>query len=126
MEYTVIYNGQSYDIPNYSIKISEKLEEIELLNRGNQKFRDKCKKMYDFIGEVLTKQVVNELIGKFEDSDPNTINILYLEIVKSYNKPLTDYNESAVEKRINSDELEKMLELVKALPSIEKLKESNK
>ena len=45
MEYTVIYNGQSYDIPNYSIKISEKLEEIELLNRGNQKFKDKCKKM---------------------------------------------------------------------------------
>lgn len=126
MEYTVIYNGQSYDIPNYSIKISEKLEEIELLNRGNQKFRDKCKKMYDFIGEVLTKQVANELIGKFEDSDPNTINILYLEIVKAYNKPLADYNESEVEKRINSDELEKMLELVKALPSIEKLKESNK
>lgn len=126
MEYTVIYNGQSYDIPNYSIKISEKLEEIELLNRGNQKFRDKCKKMYDFIGEVLTKQVTSELIGKFEDSDPNTINILYLEIVKSYNKPLADYNESEVEKRINSDELEKMLELVKALPSIEKLKESNK
>lgn len=126
MEYTVIYNGQSYDIPNYSIKISEKLEEIELLNRGNQKFRDKCKKMYDFIGEVLTKQVANELIGKFEDSDPNTINILYLEIVKSYNKPLADYNESEVEKRINTDELEKMLELVKALPSIEKLKESNK
>ena len=126
MEYTVIYNGQSYDIPNYSIKISEKLEEIELLNRGNQKFRDKCKKMYDFIGEVLTKQVANELIGKFEDSDPNTINILYLEIVKSYNKPLADYNESEVEKRMNSDELEKMLELVKALPSIEKLKESNK
>lgn len=126
MEYTVIYNGQSYDIPNYSIKISEKLEEIELLNRGNQKFRDKCKKMYDFIGEILTKQIANELIGKFEDSDPNSINILYLEIVKSYNKPLADYNDSEVEKRINSDELEKMLELVKALPSIEKLKETNK
>ena len=126
MEYTVIYNGQSYDIPDYSIKISEKLEEIELLNRGNQKFKDKCRKMYDFIGEILTKQVASELIGKFEDSDPNTINILYLEIVKSYNKPLTDYNEAEVEKRINSDELEKMLELVKALPSIEKLKESNK
>lgn len=126
MEYTVIYNGQSYDIPNYSIKISEKLEEIELLNRGNQKFRDKCKKMYDFIGEILTKQVTSELIGKFEDSDPNAINILYLEIVKSYNKPLTDYNETEVEKRINSDELEKMLELIKALPSIEKLKELNK
>ena len=126
MEYTVIYNGQSYDMPNYSIKISEKLEEIELLNRGNQKFRDKCKKMYDFIGEILTKQVVNELIGKFEDSDPNKINILYLEIVKSYNKPLMDYNDAEVEKKINSDELGKVIELVKALPQIKELKETKK
>ena len=126
MEYTVIYNGQSYDMPNYSIKISEKLEEIELLNRGNQKFRDKCKKMYDFIGEILTKHVANELIGKFEDSDPNTINILYLEIVKSYNKPLMDYNDAEVEKKINSDELGKVIELVKALPQIKELKETKK
>lgn len=124
MEYTVIYNGQSYDIPNYSMKISEKLEEIETQNRGNMKFRDKCKKMYDFIGEILTKQTAIEILGKFEDTDPNAINILYLEILKSYNKPLMDYNDAEVEKKINSDELEKVLELVKALPQLEKLKET--
>ena len=64
------------------------------------------------------------LIGRFEESDPNIINIIYLEIVKSYNKPLMDYNEAEVEKKINSDEIGKVLELVKALPQIKELMET--
>lgn len=118
MEYTIIWNGQSYDIPKYTMKISEKLEEIELLNRGNQKFRDKCKKMYDFIVEILGKETTSEILGKFEESDPNNLNILYLEIVKSYNKPLLDYNKQGVDEQLDSEQVTKMLELVKALPNI--------
>lgn len=118
MEYKINWNGESYDIPNYSLKIADKLEGIELLNRGNQKFRDKCKKMYDFICEMLTKDIVINLLGKFEDSDPNNINILYLEIVKTYNQPLIDYNKSDIEEKLNTDEMSKMSELIKAIPQL--------
>lgn len=119
--YTIIYKGISYDLPNYSIKISEKLEEIELLNRGNQKFRDKCKKMYDFISEMIGKENCIEIIGKFEDSDPNTINIVYLEIVKSYNTPLEEYRKSQMEDKLDSSQVEKILEVVKAIPAIKEM-----
>ena len=126
MEYTVIYNGQSYDLPNYSIKISDKLEEIEISNKGTVKFKDKCKKMYDFIGEMLTKQTALEILGKFEESDPNMINIIYLEIVKSYNKPLADYNKAEVEEVMNSGDMDRILELTKALPSIKEMQKDKK
>lgn len=126
MEYTVIWNGQSYDLPCYSLKISEKLEEIENINRSSAKFREKCKKMYDLAEFVIGKQAVLEILGKFDDSDPNKVNILYLEILKSYNKPLEDYSMAGMEEMMNSDELEKVLEIVKALPQIKEMKESKK
>lgn len=119
MEYTVIYNGVSYDIPSYSIKISEKLEEIELLNRGNQKFKEKCKKMYDFISEIIGKENSTNILGKFEESDPNVINILYLDIVKSYNKPLEDYTQQGLSEKLSDGQLDKMLEVIRAIPSVE-------
>lgn len=121
MEYEIIWNGETYQIPGYSLKIADKLEEIELLNRGNQKFRDKCKKMYDFIGDILTKSIATQLLGKFDESDPNNINILYLEIVKTYNKPLVDYNKSDAEEKLNAPELDKVIELVKAIPQLKEL-----
>lgn len=126
MEYTVIYNGQSYDIPNYSIKISEKLEEIELLNRGNQKFREKCKKMYDFASDILGKETVVSILGKFDESDPNGINILYLEIVKSYNKPLVDYNMQGFEEKLGDGQIDKVLEMINAIPVIKEFAKEKK
>ena len=122
MQYTVIINGISYDIPCYSISISEDLEKIELLNNGNQKFREKCKNMYDFICKILGKENSLEILGKFENSDPNTINITYLEIVKSYNKPLSDYNLENSEQKLSSDLVDKILELAKIVPLNEGIK----
>lgn len=126
MQYTVIYNGQSYDLPNYSIKISDKLEEIEISNKGNVKFKDKCKKMYDFIADLLTKQIALDILGKFEESDPNIINIVYLEIVKSYNKPLADYSKNEMDEIMNSGDIDKILEITKALPSIKEMQKEKK
>lgn len=40
--------------------------------------------MYKFESELIGKQKLSELIGDFNDCDPNDINLLYLKIVASY------------------------------------------
>lgn len=126
MEYTVILNGESIDLPNYSIKISEKLEKVEISNLSNKDFKSKCKVMYDFIVEIIGKENTIKFIGKFEDSDPNSINILYLKIVESYNRPLNDFQKSQSEEKIDTEQMDKVIELLKALPNAELIKKINK
>jgi len=104
------------------MKIAEKLEKTELLNnKASENFKNKCKSMYDFCSELLGKEIVAALIGKFEESDPNEINILYLDIVKTYNKPLEDYQQAEASDKLNSMEFDKMTELLKAVAQSEKV-----
>lgn len=122
MDYKVRINSETYDLPPYSIKIAGQLEEIELLNGGNQKFRYKCEKMYDFVSEMIGKQAAISELGKFEEVDPNVLNIAYLEIVKSYNKPLTDYNAEKMEEAMGSIAIEKAMKIIENAPKIAEMK----
>jgi len=122
MTYTIINNDQSYDLIPYDLKIAEELEKIELLNAGSQAFKEKCRGMYKLFEKVLGKEAVLETLGKFEIIDPNDINILYLKIVKAYNKPLTDYQAEQVNDSLDDAGLDKILEVMKAIPQMQELK----
>ena len=68
------------------------------------------------------KNNIEELIGKFEDCDPNEINILYLQILKTYNEPLENYKDSDVYARLDNFQIEKLTSLVDALDKASKMK----
>lgn len=122
MEYVINRNGEEFAIPKYSMKIATKLETTELLNnKASADFKSKCKSMYDFCSEMLGKDVVISLIGKFDDSDPNEINILYLDIVKAYNKPLEQYQNEVAKEKFESMEIDKMTELFNSLANSDKV-----
>lgn len=101
MKYLIDYEGLQYELPKYSIKTAEEIEEIDKFNKGQNKFSAKCKKMYDFAGRILGKETFEEIAGKFEDIDPNVPSIIYLKIVDAYNAPTIDTDR----RRIN-DQLE--------------------
>lgn len=121
MEYSFIYGNKGYELPTYSMKIAEKIETVEKTNQGPSKFRDKCKSMYEFISNIIGKDNTDEIIGVFNESDPNIINLVYLEIVKQYNKPLVDYNAEETAAKLDDVGIDKITELLKALPNAEKL-----
>lgn len=112
MDYRVLINGNQYDLPNYTLKVAESLESIELLNGGNQRFRDKCKRMYDFVGDCIGKADCEKELGKLDEVDPNELNITYLDIVQSYNQPLNDYNNGKLEDALNSNAVRSITKLV--------------
>lgn len=117
--YSIVFNGTEVNLPKYNFTIANKIEEIEISNNNaSKKFKDKCNLMYKFEYELIGKQQLSELIGDFNDCDPNDINLLYLSIVASYQKPIADYNSEATESKMNDANLSKFLEVLNAVSSI--------
>lgn len=117
--YSIVFNGTEVNIPNYSFTTANKIEEIEISNNNaGKKFKDKCSLMYKFESELIGKQQLSELIGEFNDCDPNDINLLYLKIVASYQQPIADYNSEATESKMNDANLSKLLEVLNAVSNI--------
>ena len=129
MRYFVTINNETTDLPDYTFSIADKIEEQERLNSGNGKFRDKCRGMYDLICSLVGKDKVESQIGKFPECEPNMVNIIYLDIIKAYNKPLNDYNIDENQTKFNEafsavdgEQMRKLTDLVNAMTSMEKIK----
>ena len=86
--YSVNFENKKIELPNYSIDLAMKIDELDKFE-GN--IADGLKAMYDFISEVIGLEKTEEVLGEFNASDPNLINILFLSIVNAYNKPLEEY-----------------------------------
>ena len=124
MEYTIIEDGKSYDLPKHSVKISNEMESIEKFKANAKSVKDQLKKMYDFCREMLGDENAGELLGDFEDSDPNVINIVYLDIVEAYRKPIEDYEREKQSETLSRYDLKKYIEIFnafsKAAPLLDK------
>ena len=121
MEYNIIYEGRGYELPKYSIKVAEKIEKLEDAKGSNINFKEKCKLIYGFIDFALGKEFTAEVLGDFQEADPNTINIVYLEIVKQYNKPLTDYNNAESTAKLDEAGIDRLTDLLKSIPKVAEL-----
>lgn len=122
MTYTANFEGNIIELPDYTFNIADKLERQESVNSGNSKLKDKCKSMYDLITDLIGTELITTLLGKFNESDPNRINILYLSIINAYNKPLQDFSESSVDDKINMEQIDKIVSLVSALEKAQNIK----
>ena len=86
-------------------------------------YREKTEILYKTLGNILGKEKVEELVGKLKECDPNDIQILFLTISNSYNKPVDEYQEKQYEETIHklegvtdfADKMSKMPDTVERL-----------
>lgn len=123
MEYKVILSDKSYDLPQYNVKISEKLEQVEKTNTSGCAIKEKLKKMHSLAVDLLGKENANEALGKFEDADPNMINVAYLSIVEAYNKPLEDFEMELNAEKLNSEVFDTFKDILSNLKEVSALAE---
>ena len=121
MQYTVHYNDTVVELPKYSLKIAEMLEQQDKINSSPIKFREKCKTMFTTLENIIGNEKISELLGKFEECDPNDINLLYLSVVKAYGEPLNSYNTDSVYNSLNDMQVDKLTRLMDALEKAKKL-----
>ena len=121
MQYNINYNDTVVTLPKYSLKIAEMLEQQDKINSSPIKFREKCKTMFTTLENIIGNEKISELLGKFEECDPNDINLLYLSTVKAYGEPLNSYNTDSVYNSLNDMQVDKLTRLMEALEKANKL-----
>ena len=114
MQYTLIYNGQSYDLPKFTLATKEKITKINQQNE-NTTIADKSKytDMYKFIVESIGQENADTIFEsqKLEEIDLSEITIVYLGITIGYDKPVNDYNNASMQEKINSMNIDKVTNL---------------
>ena len=113
--------GETIHLPDYTVDIAEKIESVMLYADTKARFRDKIKKMYDFLSNLLGKEKVVEQFGKFETCDPNDINLLFLRITDAYNRPVSDYNEDKIVEKLDKTQIDKLSKIVDSADKIKNL-----
>lgn len=113
--------GETIHLPDYTVDIAEKIESVMLYADTKARFRDKIKKMYDFLDKLIGKEVVVGQFGKFENCDPNDINLLFLKITDAYNRPVSDYNEDKIVEKLDKTQIEKLSKIVDSADKIKNL-----
>mgnify|MGYP003287575480 FL=1 len=119
MNYSIEFDGANYDLVPYSFGISDKLEKVDAFNESNATVREKCKKMYDLESEIIGKDTFESDFGKFEDVDPNVLNILWLKIIDAYEKPLTDFQTERRSQTLDDVEADKVLKVLETLGNVD-------
>ena len=114
MQYNINYNDTVVTLPKYSLKIAEMLEQQDKINSSPIKFREKCKTMFTTLENIIGNEKISELLGKFEECDPDDINLLYLSTVKAYGEPLNNYNTDSVYNSLNDMQVDKLTRLMDA------------
>ena len=122
MDYSMTVNGMVIELPKYTFDIAEKIERQEVVNSGTSKFKDKCKSMYTTICSIIGEDKVADAIGAFNETDPNLINIMYLELIKAYNKPIEEFNQNNLTDSLQNSGIEDITKLLNSLQNIDKLK----
>ena len=110
--------GETIHLPDYTVDIAEKIESVMLYADTKARFRDKIKKMYDFLSNLLGKEKVIEQFGKFETCDPNDINLLFLRIKDAYNRPVADYNDDKIVEKLDKTQIDKLSKIVDSADKI--------
>ena len=91
MNYTIEINNNVLELPKYTISVMEKIEQVEKNTNSSASTKSKLQGLYNFLCDLIGKDDVENAVGKFEEADPNDINIAYLSVVREYNKPLNDF-----------------------------------
>ena len=114
MQYTVIINGQSYDLPKKTVKVVEEMDKVaQIDNVKGLGIRDKFKALFDFIGGLVGKEAAKEILGsdKLDEVDLSEVTLTFAKIKDAYDKPLEDYNTDKSFQKLNSIPTDKIVQL---------------
>lgn len=116
MVYTVIINGQSYDLPKKTMKVVEEMDKVAQIDSvKGLSIREKFKKLYDFIVSLVGKENAVEILGseKLDEVDLSEVTLTFKKILDAYEKPLDDYEIEKSNSKFSNYPLDKIVELAK-------------
>lgn len=120
MEYIVIINGRSYDLPKKTVSVMEKMDGILKIDSCRMKARQKFEKMHEFVKDMIGEENAKEAFGtdNLEEMDMSELAITVLKMNDAYNQPLTDYKIEKMRATMNSMQTDKIAALANSASAI--------
>lgn len=125
MQYTVIINGRSYDLPKKTLSVTERMDETAKVdNVAGLSVREKFQRVHAFVKEVLGDESAKMVFGSdfLEEIDLSEVTLAFRKIVDAYNKPLEDYNIQKNSEKMAAIPFAKIADMGKALEAAKGLK----
>ena len=124
MEYTLIYRGNSYELPKFTKKVKDKIDRISEQNESPSiKDYDKYKGMYDFIRETIGAEAALEIFetDDIDEMDLNEIAVCFLGICSGYDKPVNEAKKEISDNKIDKEDMQMVLEVLRNAGNLKEL-----
>ncbi|MDD6058203.1 MAG: hypothetical protein PUB98_08115 [Clostridiales bacterium] len=116
MEYTIIMNGQSYDLPKKTIAVMEKLDEVLKVDSTNLNVRKKFEKLHEFVKGTVGDDAAKEILGSdiIAEIDLSDLTLAVKRIADAYDEPIRNYNEEKASRALSAIPIDKIISMTKA------------
>ena len=123
--YTIIVDGQSYDLEPYSESLEVRIQNDQRTLCGNADIAEKRKLQKAFIKDTLKDEELVKQITSGK-ADPNLTDRVYCEIVDAYISPRLDYNNEKNARKLNDAGLNELAAVMQSLGNLEALIKASK
>lgn len=117
MEYTIIVNDKSYDLPKKTLAVMEKLDNVLKVDTvRNLTVKQKYEKLHTFVKELVGTENAAEMFGSdnISEIDLSELALAVKKINASYDKPVSDFDTEMRNEKLNNLPMEKIISLTKA------------
>lgn len=126
MEYSVIVNGRSYDLPKKTVTVMGKMDEaLKVDSQPKLGIKQKFEKLHRFVKEIVGEENAREMFGSdnLEDIDLSEVSLAVLKIRDAYDQPISDYRTDKMMENIGSIPTEKITALTKSMQTMSNVQE---
>lgn len=121
MNYTIIKEGRSYDLPKKTLTVTEKMDEVLRVDANpNMSVRQKFEKLHNFVKETLGEEEANEILGSsnLNEIDLSELTLTVRMIVDEYDRPVSEYETNKRKSQIEALPLDKIVAMTKAAQTV--------
>lgn len=128
MEYTIIVNGQSYDLPKKTIQVVEKLDDVLRVDSTNLKVKQKFEKLHAFVKGIVGEDAAKEMFGSddLSEIDLSELTITVKKINDAYEAPVNEYSSDRMSCALDNLPIDKVVQMSKMIESMSAMTKGNK
>lgn len=124
MEYTVIIDGQSYDLPKKTVAVVEKMDEVlKVDSTKGYSVRQKFEKLHVFVKDIVGEEAAREMLGSdnITEIDLSELTLSVRRIIDAYDSPIAAYDAEKSRVKLEGLPIEKIVSVAKAAEKIASL-----
>lgn len=121
MEYTIIINERSYDLPKKTLTVMEKVDEVlKVDSLKGYTVKQKFEKLHSFMKNLVGEENAAEMFGSanLSEIDLSELTLAVRKVIDAYDKPIVDYQTEKSASKLDQLPIEKIVSISKAVDKI--------